>query len=209
MALTQTRSSRRLAPGPHVGPTSWRRNPGQTVLGAVKASRGLTRCQARRKGGPVRHGEGNIARDTTVFYGSSIPAQRQMAVEAVWRAVCDRLEGAGSESRRQVCYYQSDAGGLECDLKGGNETLSINILTASSNMALKRESNPILTKSLLTGHEWANTTEAQTEVSERGRVPLLSGGRHLSLALHTSLLPHFPSVTPMTIINSFPYLIPC
>ena len=62
-------------------------------------------------------------------------------------------EGAGSESCQQVCYYQSDVGDPECDLKGSNETLSINMLTASSNTALKSESNPILKKSLLTGHE--------------------------------------------------------
>lgn len=63
------------------------------------------------------------------------------------------LEGADSESCRQVCYYRSDVGGLECDLKGSNETLSINMLTASSNMALKSEDNPILKKALLSGHE--------------------------------------------------------
>ena len=68
------------------------------------------------------------------------------------RPVTDQ-EGAGSESCRKVCYYQSDVGDLECDLKGSNETLSINMLTASSNTALKSESNPILLKSLLTGHE--------------------------------------------------------
>lgn len=52
-----------------------------------------------------------------------------------------------------MCYYRSDVGGLECDLKGSNETLSINILTASSNMALTSEGgNPILMKSLLSGH---------------------------------------------------------
>ena len=62
-------------------------------------------------------------------------------------------EGAGAESPWQVCYYRSEVGGQECDLKGSNETLSINILTASSNMALKSEGNPILMKSLLSGHE--------------------------------------------------------
>lgn len=56
------------------------------------------------------------------------------------------------ESCRQVCYYRSDVGGLEFDLKGSNETLSINILTASSNVALKSEGNLILMKSLFSGH---------------------------------------------------------
>lgn len=51
-----------------------------------------------------------------------------------------------------MCYYRSDVGGLGFDLKGSNETLSINILTASSNVALKSEGNPILMKSLFSGH---------------------------------------------------------
>lgn len=59
-------------------------------------------------------------------------------------------EGVDSESHPQVCYYRSDVRGLECDLKGLNETLSINTLTASSN---KSKSNPILKKSVLSGHE--------------------------------------------------------
>ena len=51
VALTQTRPLPSSAPGPQVGPTSQRRNTRQTVLGAVKASWGLTGCQARRKWG--------------------------------------------------------------------------------------------------------------------------------------------------------------
>lgn len=41
------------------------------------------------------------------------------------------LEGVLCESHRQVPYYRNDvrggSGGLECNLKGSNETLSINI----------------------------------------------------------------------------------
>lgn len=52
------------------------------------------------------------------------------------------------ESRRQVCYYPRDVLGLECNLKGCNETLSINILTAPNKVALKSKGSPILMKSL-------------------------------------------------------------
>lgn len=122
---------------------------------------GLDQGPGQKERGAGGTGGGEQSPSHPVFYGTTLSAQRQMAMPVVWRAACDRPTGRGlSESPRQVCYYRREVGGLECDLKGNNETLSINILTASSNMALKSEGNPILTKSLLSGHEWANRSDA-------------------------------------------------
>lgn len=87
----------------------------------------------QKKVGPVERGKGREAELETpaVFYGARISAQRQMA----WRLFEEQpgtdLEGVLCESHRQVPYYRSDVrgrgGGLECNLKGSNETLFINI----------------------------------------------------------------------------------
>lgn len=100
--------SSRARPVPGSSATAWARtskaeHPPDRP-GSCSGLMRLGRAPGQKKGGPVGHGEGSRARDTSALYGTTLSAQRQRPARRLFeeRPVMDQ-EGAGALSHAGRC----------------------------------------------------------------------------------------------------------